>query len=229
MQHHTLTTCFPWASKQFARTFSRHSEFFLFASQNCLHTCFCICGHQTCGSSGLWVPVRCSVSQGAQSSMKMLCFQLDGLLQRARDPKRMIPSVALQRLTLAWRVAFRGRSLISLLETGCLIGWMSSVYQSQPVGRRQLHTLLRGSFERGSLVCLSSFNQCWSILMTFINYMENCVWCIDISYQMTGNMHAQSAQITWALSRFCFYVRGGFHLLVSWWTLDECLFPRFSR
>lgn len=61
-----------WVSMVFTRTFSKYSEFFLFASQNCLHTCFCICGQQICTSSGLWVPVRCSVNQGAQSSMKML-------------------------------------------------------------------------------------------------------------------------------------------------------------
>lgn len=44
--------------------------------------------------------------EGAQSSMKMLCFQLDGLLQRARDPERMIPSVAFQRHTSAFRGQF---------------------------------------------------------------------------------------------------------------------------
>lgn len=170
-----LATCFPWVSKQFARTFSRHSEFYLFSSQNCLHTCFCICGHQICGSSGLWVPVRCSVSQGAQSSMKMLCFQLDGLLQRTRDPERMIPSVALQHLISAWRAAFWERfhsSLISPQETGWLIGWMSSFLpkrdsRASPATRSSLRGALPGSFKRTSLVFLSSFNECWNILMTF--------------------------------------------------------------
>lgn len=190
----------------------RQSAFFLFSSQSCFHTCFCIRGHQTCGSSGLWVPVRCSVSQGAQSSVKMLCFQLDGLLRRARDPERMIPTVAYQRLTSAWRVAFRGRfhgSLISPLETGWLIGWKSSFYLRLTVGRRQLHSLLLwshreppGGLDKGSLV--SSFGVLMSTSLFPVYqaksshaaylFLQNLFLIVSLSFKQdsTGNLSRET-------------------------------------
>lgn len=83
--------------------------------------------------------------------------------------------IALQHLILAWRAAFWERfhsSLISPLETGWLIGWMSSFLpkrdsRASPATCSSLCGALPGSFKRTSLVFLSSFNECWNILMTF--------------------------------------------------------------
>lgn len=215
MQRYTpiLANCFSWASKQIARTWNTQSS-----------SCFPLRSIFAHLFLHLWPPnmwlfwplSTCDAlwARGPNQAWKC-CFQLEGLLQRARDPKRTIPSVALQ---LAFTsVAF---SLISPLEAGWLIRWMSSVYQSLTVERLRSSALvsqrvtcyLPGSFKIGSLICPSSFSQCWNILMT---WGRLCVWCIDISYQMTMNMLAPYALNTRGLSRFYFHMsgHGRFYLL----------------
>lgn len=156
----------------------------------------------------------------------MLCFHLDGLLQRARDPGRMIPSVALQCHTSAWRVAFRG--------------WFSSsVYQSLTVGRCWLHNLLIWSHREPRVACQPARReQVWCTWALSINAGiflwhfqlcgKSCVWCIDIFFFWTKGpwtcayCQPESPEVL-AGSIFMWGGAAGF----IFWCLDEheCLFP----
>lgn len=187
MLHTNTSSLLSMSIQAICQNFFQTLRVLLFASQNCLHTCLCICGHQICCSYGSWVLARCSVSQGAQSSMKMLYFRIDGLLQRARDPERMIPSVAFQRLTSAWRVAFRGRfhgSLIfSHLNGDWLIDWVD--VQCLPTSDSRVSTASGSSAlvsQRGACQVTSEedvpelFQSMLEYSYDIFNYMENCVF-----------------------------------------------------
>lgn len=143
-----LATCFPWASTRFARTFWRHSAFFPIASQKLFAHLFL---HLWPPNAWLfWALSTCEMLCEPRGPIKHENARVFSLMASSRE--RGIPKGRFHQ----WR--FRG-SLISSLETGWLIGWRSSVYQSLTVGSHQLHTLLLWSHREPCGACQAAWKE----------------------------------------------------------------------